>query len=162
MYTFRTESEELRQRWVDRVKDLAEKALKEWQDQHKLTEFQKVRLRARHVHDSEWFQSFFGLMILLSFFISLVQTEMVPKSDTEAFIAFEIIDVTFTSLFTLELVITMVAFAGQVDQNVFSSLLHTTPRPKTSNFFVMQHACHIHTRATHTRIQGSTLILIGS
>ena len=159
MYTFRTESEDLRQRWVDSVKDLAEKALKEWQDQHKLTEFQKVRLRARHVHDSEWFQSFFGLMILLSFFLSLVQTEMVPKSDTEAFLAFEIIDVTFTGLFTLELFVTMVAFAGQVDQNIFSSLLHTAHRSKTSNPFALQHACHTH---THTHIQGSTLTSIGS
>ena len=44
-----------------------------------------------------------------SFLISLVRTEMVPEKGSEADGVFEIIDLFFTGLFTLELVITLLA-----------------------------------------------------
>jgi len=114
VYTFRTDNEQALQRWTTGIKDLADAAMADWKEQHKLTRAQKVQRKARKLHDSARFQSFFGLMILLSFFLSLVQTEMVPAEDSEAFVAFEIIDVTFTALFTCELFVTIIAFAGQV------------------------------------------------
>lgn len=46
---------------------------------------------------------------MTSFMISLVRTEMVPEKDSEADGVFEIIDLVFTGLFTLELAITLLA-----------------------------------------------------
>jgi voltage-gated sodium channel len=61
------------------------------------------------MHDTSIFQSFFGGVILLSFFISLVQTEMVPAEGSLAQVVLEQIDLSFTALFTLELTITWIA-----------------------------------------------------
>jgi hypothetical protein len=47
-------------RWSTGIKDLAYAAMADWKEQHKLTRAQKVQRKARKVHDSEGFQSFFG------------------------------------------------------------------------------------------------------
>ena len=44
-----------------------------------------------------------------SFLISLVRTEMVPEEGSEVEGIFEVIDLFFTGLFTVELVITLLA-----------------------------------------------------
>ena len=62
-----------------------------------------------HCPDGNPFQQFFGLVIMSSFLISLVRAEMVPEKGSEADGVFEIIDLFFTGLFTLELVTTLLA-----------------------------------------------------
>jgi voltage-gated sodium channel len=66
--------------------------------------------QARVLHDSEPFQNFFGAVILSSFLVSLVRTEMVPPSGSPNDEIFEIVDFVFTGLFTIELAVTWVAF----------------------------------------------------
>ena len=62
------------------------------------------------MHDSQSFQNFFGAVILSSFFVSLVRTEMVPAPGSPSDKIFEKVDLVFTGLFAIELAVPWVAF----------------------------------------------------
>ena len=82
-----------------------------YEREHALSPLQRVQAAALTVHDSDAFQQFFGVVITASFVISLVRTEMVPAEGSPDDKVFEQIDVIFTWIFTVELIVTFIAHA---------------------------------------------------
>ena len=66
------------------------------------------------LHDSDRFQQFFGIVIMTSFFISIVQAEMTPLEGSFDDGVFAIIDLIFTALFTIEWIITLLGHFGLI------------------------------------------------
>jgi len=64
------------------------------------------------LHDSALFQQIFGSIIVANFIIALAQSELVPEEGSFNDGIFLVLDLGFTGLFTIELLITFVAFAG--------------------------------------------------
>ena len=110
-YLFRVESPEQYAHWIRILRQSIQDARGVYEREHALSLPQQVQSAAKAVHDSDLFQQFFGLVIMASFVISLVRTEMVPTEGSPDDKVFEEIDVIFTWIFTVELVVTFVAHA---------------------------------------------------
>ena len=66
-----------------------------------------LRSYAEYVYNSTSSQSFFALIIIASFVVSLVEAEWQPKENTSANALFSNLEVVFTVAFTLELVLNL-------------------------------------------------------
>jgi hypothetical protein len=85
-YQFRVHDSEVAAQWLSVLRS-ASKACKDKNDY--LTPAQKLQKAARKLHDSDKFQQIFGAIIMISFVVSLIRTEMVPAEGSEADEVFE-------------------------------------------------------------------------
>ena len=109
-YQFRIDDEDYYSEWLKVLQTSKEKD----NEKYRLSGWQKFELAAKRAHDSDWFQQFFGAVIMANFIVSLVQSELIPADDTVAHAVFEILDYVFTALFTVELLVTIVGHCGLV------------------------------------------------
>ena len=96
-------------------------------EHHRLSFFEQVKNDAKRMHDSNNFQQLFGSIIICNFIVSLVQAQMVPGEASTAAGAFHILDLVFTGLFTIELIITFIAHAGLALSVCLSVCLSVSP-----------------------------------
>ena len=106
--------EEIRDQWVDVLDRTVKEAKQRYEDQHRLSVFGKVCQANKTLHDDDRFQQFFGAVIMASFLISMVQTEMTPAEGTFNDFVFYILDLIFTGLFTVEWIVTFLGHCGLV------------------------------------------------
>ena len=115
VYHFRTDSEEATKSWVEAIKqalDNYERAQRE-----DMACGDQIKSAAHKLLDMPAFQTFYMLCILLSFLLSVIGAEINPPTGPEHTSedpvkakAFAILDDIFTGLFTIELIVNMVAF----------------------------------------------------
>ena len=112
-YQFRVAPEKF-SGWVNHLTGQTEEAKRLFIEKNRKTLLQQVKIFAKRVHDSDEFQQFFGVIIMLSFAISLVQSEMVPVEGSREDEIFQYLDYVFTGFFTLELIVTFVGHFGLI------------------------------------------------
>jgi voltage-gated sodium channel len=111
-FQFKVEgTEEQYNKWVDTLQACMKTAKERALNQTRQHPVQRLQTYTRKIHDSDAFQQFFGIVIMSSFLVSLVRTEMVPTPGTPVDDVFETLDDVFTGLFTVELLVTFVAHA---------------------------------------------------
>ena len=91
-YQFRSENKDVMAEWYSRLSDLAETARSDYAERTRLTPLQKLKQEARMMHDSDRFQQFFGAVIMLSFTVSLIQSEMTPSESSSEDFVFQVFD----------------------------------------------------------------------
>lgn len=78
-YQFQAESEGLHAKWLKTIRDTSEAARSQMEEANKISATQRFINSAKELHDADNFQKFFGAVIMGSFTISLIQTEMVSE-----------------------------------------------------------------------------------
>jgi hypothetical protein len=113
-YQFRSEKQGVIEEWYSRLSEIAQAAKSDYAERTRLTPLQKLMKEAKAMHDGDRFQQFFGAVIMLSFSVSLVQSEMTPAEPSDEDFVFQILDYCFTALFTIELIVTFVGHCGLI------------------------------------------------
>jgi voltage-gated sodium channel len=111
-YRFEAETEEIKAKWHRILREAAEAARSRIEEADNVGSCQRLINSAKELHDADHFQQFFGAVIMGSFTVSLIQTEMVPSEGSSADFVFFIIDIIMTALFTIELIVTFVGHFG--------------------------------------------------
>lgn len=106
-YTFRANTAEAALEWVYILRDLSKQAkaskIKEQ------TSFQQLQIKAKSLYFNQWFQNFFGVLIMSSFLLAIIVNEIRPAYGSPLDHFFFIIDDVFTGLFTAELIVALVS-----------------------------------------------------
>lgn len=80
-YHFQAESEGLHARWLKILNETIVAARNKIDEANKVSSTKRFLGAAKELHDADDFQKFFGAVIMMSFTISLIQTEMVSGCD---------------------------------------------------------------------------------
>jgi hypothetical protein len=113
-YRFEAETEGKQAKWLKTLRGAAEAARAQFEEANKVGPSQRLINSAKELHDADDFQKFFGAVIMGSFTVSLIQTEMVPAEGSQADFVFFIIDIVMTAFFTVELIVTFVGHFGML------------------------------------------------
>ena len=105
---FEADSSEELETWLMSLTTLAAAA----QELHRLSALGRAKKKLKRFHDSNSFQNVTGGAIVISFIVSIVETEMVPPATSTDFVAFQWVDYFLTGFFCIELFITFSAHAG--------------------------------------------------